>query len=272
MAGGDRVYDQARDKKWASEVYQRAKEVASETLRAGGSVVAFAALCDAVRAKYPTLCDESIKDRSSPKAPYWKHIVASALAGLKQAGRVVRADGGWRWVGAGPPGPRPTAPTPPPPPPPGDAERLAKEIRDLAQELAVLAKSSRTEPRLTHDELIQKVKEVGQMLGKTVEVGWGPIYRFDCVWKDNPYANPRLAVEVCDKGNLDKDIASLHWAEQNWGAKGILVAVEEGDFQAAKKKVARGSQTHPLRARDMVMLHLMLSEGNTEAVRCIFGV
>ena len=63
--------------------------------------------------------------------------------------------------------------------------------------------------RLTHDELVKRVKEMGDILGKVAEGPWGPVYKHDCVWKDNPYANPKLVWEVCDKGNLDKDIASL---------------------------------------------------------------
>jgi len=108
----------------------------------------------------------------------------------------------------------------PPDEPDKIAEALLPEGPEMEQEQA--AKSPRR-----HEELIQELTEMGGMVGKTVEAAWGPIYRHDCVWKSNPYANPQLVVEVCDKGNLDKDIASLHWAVQNWGAKGILIAFED---------------------------------------------
>lgn len=136
-----------------------------------------------------------------------------------------------------------------------------------------LAKKGKGEmPRLTHDELVQKIKEIGEMLGKRAEGPWGPVCKHDCVWRDNPYANPRLVWEVCDKGNLDKDIASLIWAVKNWNAKGILVLFEESDFHTAQKKLAQESQIYPLKADDMLKLHSLLQAGNIQAVRSIFAV
>lgn len=147
----------------------------------------------------------------------------------------------------------------PSPPLPEQSGRLAGE-------------GKKESPRLTHDELIQKVKEMGEMLGKSVEGPWGPVYKHDCVWRDNPYANPKLVWEVCDKGNLDKDIASLIWVVKNWNAKCILVVFEESDFRAAQKKLAQESQIYPLKADDMLKLHSLLQAGNIQAIRSIFAV
>lgn len=164
-------------------------------------------------------------------------------------------------------------PPPPPPPPPSEPDKLAAEIKGSVEKLVELAKKTvEKEPLPSHDELGQMMKEMGAMLGKTAEVKSGPIYKHDCVWKDNPYANPKVVIEVCDKGNLDKDIASLNWAVSNWGAKGILVAFEESDFQAAQRKLTHGSQIYPLRAIDMLKLRSLLQAGYIQAMKSIFGV
>jgi len=78
--------------------------------------------------------------------------------------------------------------------------------------------------------------------------------------------------EVCDKGNLDKDIASLLWAVKNWDACGILVLFEESDFYTAQKKLAQESQIYPLKAEDMIKLCSLFRGGNIQAVRSIFTV
>jgi hypothetical protein len=134
------------------------------------------------------------------------------------------------------------------------------------------AKEAKGEPtRLTHNELVQKIKEMGEMLGKVTEPVVGVPYKHDCVWKDNPWANPKLVVEVCDKGILDKDIASLDWAVTSWGAKGILVIFDAADFQSAQKKLAQKSQIYPIKAEDILKLHSLLQAGNIKAVRSIFA-
>jgi hypothetical protein len=166
----------------------------------------------------------------------------------------------------------------------GAANRLRSTGRITAPEKGIwqlasapivteLAKEKEEEtPRLTHDELVQKVKEIGRMLGKNAEGPWGPVYKHDCVWRDNPYANPRLVWEVCDKGNLDKDIASLIWAVKNWSAKGILVLFEESDFYTAQKKLAQESQIYPLKADDMLKLHSLSQAGDIQTIKSIFTV
>ena len=127
--------------------------------------------------------------------------------------------------------------------------------------------------RLTHDGLVQKIKEIGEMLNKITEPVLGVPYKHDCVWKDNPWANPKLVVEVCDKGILDKDIASLDWAVTSWGAKCILVIFDAADFQSAQKKLAQKSQIYPMKAEDMLKLHSLLqAEGNIKAIKSIFAV
>ena len=259
MTLGSRPYDPARDKNWSSEVYSKAKPVIEATLSATGNAVPFDLICEAMKRKHPSLCDDSIRDPHSTGVPYWKHLVASAVQALKKEGKILKADGGWISAGVKPPPPEP--------------DKLAAEIKSLVEKLAELAKKTEEkEPLPSHDELVQMMKEMGEMLGKTAEGPWGPIYKHDCVWKDNPYANPKIVVEVCDKGNLDKDIASLLWAVKNWGAKGILVVFGKSDFQAAQRKLAQESQIYPLRAADVLTLHSLAKAGNVQAIKSIFGV
>jgi hypothetical protein len=236
MRPGERIYNPATDKQWSSEVYHKAKEVIETKLSVANGVVQYSSICETVKQQYPSLCDDTIKDPGNPQLPYWKHLVATAIQALKKGGKVDKADNGWIWGGV-------KLPSPPPAP---------------------------TQPRLTHDELIQRIRNIGEMLGKRAEGPWGPVYKHDCIWRDNPYANPRLVWEVCDKGNLDKDIASLIWAVKNWNAKCILVVFDEPDFYTAQKKLAQESQICPLKAEDILKLHSLVQTRGAQAIKSIF--
>lgn len=259
----ERIYNKATDKQWSSEVYQKAKEAIEKALSATNNAVQFGSICEATKRQYASLCDDTIKDPGYPQLPYWKHLVASAISGLKKQGKVAKAANGWAW----------TEGKQLPPPTSNEPDKLAQEVKDPLEKLVELAKKGQEEPpRLTHDELVNRIKEMGEMLDKKAESPWGPVYKHDCVWRDKPYADPKLVIEVCDKGNLDKDIASLIWAVKNWNAKCILVLFEESDFQAAQKKLAQESQIYPLRVDDVLKLHSLLQAGNTQAIRSIFAV
>ncbi|MBI2846376.1 MAG: hypothetical protein HYX82_00685 [Chloroflexi bacterium] len=202
-----------------------------------------------------------------------EHRFHTELQILKKKGRIEGPIGGtggvWRVKGLTLP---PVVPTPTSQSP-DDPHELLVEITSRAGKLAELAKKTgEGKPRPTHDEVVEMVKEMGQILGKVVEKEWGPIYKHDGVWKDKPYDSPRLVVEVCDKGNLDKDIASLSWAVQNWLAKCILVTFEDADFQAAKNKLPPQAQIYPLKVGDMLTLHSAVKAGNLQAMRAIFGI
>ena len=154
-----------------------------------------------------------------------------------------------------------------------EADKLTEQIKSLLEKLIELAKKAKKEiPRPTHDEMVQKVKEMGERLGKVTEPMPGVPFKHDCVWRDNRYTIPKLVVEVCDKGNLPKDILSLDWAVTNWGAKGILVIFDESDFQAAQSKFAQKSQIYPIKTEDMLKFHSLLQAGNTQVISCIFTV
>lgn len=226
-------------------------------------------------AHFPQITDADLREEVPSGGNKWTNRIQWARQGLVVKGELERYPRGvWRItekgrkrLGAAPP------PPPPPPAPPEAADKLAGDIKILLETLVDLAKKGKEkEPLPSHDELVDRVKEMGELLGKTAEVKSGPIYKHDCVWKDNPYANPKTVIEACDKGNLDKDIASLVFALTNWGAKGILVVFEESDFQAAQRKLPRGSQIYALKAADMLTLHSLAKAGNIPAIRSIFGV
>jgi len=259
---GERIYDPVTDKQWSSDVFHKALDAIEKTLSTASSAVKFDSICQAMKQQYPSLCNDTIKERTNPRSPYWKHLVASAIQELKKKGELRKSDDGWIWIGAKLP-----------PPPPNEPDKLAEEIKSLLEKLIELAKKEeKKRPRLTHDELIQRVKEMAEMLGKKAEGPWGPVYKHDCVWRDNPYANPKLVWEVCDKGNLDKDIASLIWAVKSWNAKGILVVFDELDFHTAQRKLAQESQICPLKAEDILKLHSLLQSGYAQAIRSIFTI
>ena len=101
-----RAYNEASDKQWSRNVYQKAKEVATEALRSQDRGVQFADITEAMKRKHPNLCDDTIGDPTNPKSPYWKHLVASAIQALKKAGLVQKTADGWVWVKAPLPEPK----------------------------------------------------------------------------------------------------------------------------------------------------------------------
>lgn len=263
MKPGERIYNKATDKQWSSEVYHKAKEVIQKKLPATSGAVQFDSMCEPMKQQYPSLCLDNIKDPTNLQSPYWKHLVASATQALKKENKVYKTDNGWVWAGV----------KQPPSSPPDEPDKLAEQIKSLLEKLIGLAKKEEEkQPRLTHDELVQKIKEMGEMLGKIANVKWGPKYEYDCVWKDNPYANPKLVIEVCDKGNLYKDITSLNWAVTTWAAKGVWVIFDDSDFHKAKEMLGQESQIYPLKAEDVLKLHSLLQAGYAQAIRAMFSI
>lgn len=170
----------------------------------------------------------------------------------------------------------PTPPAPPPAvsrPPRDEVTQLVDRAKSALEELSELAKKAELKtPPLAHDALVQIAKEMGQLLGRNVEPVANALYRHDCVWKENPWQTPRLVVEICDKGILDKDITSLGWAMRNWGAKGILVIVDDSDFLSAQRKLTGESDIYLLRATSFVQLHSLMKEGYVQVLKTLFGL
>lgn len=66
-----------------------------EVIAAETNGVPFGAICEAVKQRHPSLCDDGVGDPGHPNFPYWRHVVASAVANLKTAGQVHKVAGGW---------------------------------------------------------------------------------------------------------------------------------------------------------------------------------
>jgi len=158
------------------------------------------------------------------------------------------------------------------PPTPPTPDKLAGEIRSLLEKLVELARKGKEEkPLPNHDELVRIIKEMGELLGKSIEPVPQSQYRHDCVWKPNRWANPELVWEVCDKGVPEKDIVSLTWAANTWKAKGILAVFAEADFKKAQETIAQ-PQVYVMKAEDVVQLHWILKVGNVLALRAILSI
>lgn len=88
-----------------------------------------------------------------------------------------------------------------------------------------------------HDELKQKMVEIGKKLGYYTSTEEGPEYRHDVLWKTTPYKTPSHVIEICEGGSLPKDFDSLNWANQNWDARGILIVTDDKDFEKATRRL-----------------------------------
>ena len=226
-----------------------------------------------VTIRFPQITQADLNRTTKQGGSKWENRIQFARQKLVEKGQMDKSVRGiWRITDKGREQRR-REKVAPPSLPPEQPDKLADEIKNLIEKLVKSAKKGKEKPpRLNHDGLVQRVKEMCEILGKVTEPVAGAPYKHDCVWRDNPYANPKLVVEVCDKGNLDKDIASLIWAVKNWGAKGILVLFEESDFHTAQKKLAQESQIYPLKAEDVLKLHSLLQAGHAQAIRAVFSV
>lgn len=189
----------------------------------------------------------------------WENRVAFVRLQLVMKGQVARLPRGiWtitaegrKRIGAV------AAPAPAPRPPVGEPLPVQNEGRPPSQPFS-------------HTQLIEMGSEMGHMLGKVVEVEAGPVYKHDISWKENQWANPYLVTEICDKGNLDKDIQSLNWAAQNWKARGILIIVDDKEYASVAKKLA-GVPVLTLRAEDFVKLHSVANSAGADVLKLMFG-
>jgi len=225
---GCRLYDPARDKQWAREVYQKAKAVVEEVLSSAGTAVPSRKVKEAMKRKHSVLCDDSIRDRSYPQMPYWDHLVSTAIDALQRQGKVSKADNGWIWAGAKP---SPSAIT----------DKIVREVLEKHKEPTSVPTSTSSTPEKTHERLKRIMVEIGIRIGYYTETEHqGPQYRHDVLWKQGQYKTPSHVIEICEGGLLPKDFDALHWANdpRNWGAKGILVVTDEKDFEKATKRFA----------------------------------
>lgn len=252
----DRLYDPVSDKQWSSEVFHKAKEVWLELLlSAAGKVVKSKEVQQALKAKYPLLCDDQIRDRSYPQIPYWQHLVGTAISDLKRLGKARRADGGW--VAGGPT-------IPPKAPSAVDIPLIVRQAMERGQQPSPVSPNR-------HEQLKQAMVEIGKQLGYHAETEKSAVYRHDVIWQENPYTEPSYVIEICEGGSLPKDFDALHWAIETWRkGKGILVVTDDKDFAKARNRFAGRPNIAVVKADTVEQQH-KVAQDNPEFLRLIFG-
>lgn len=112
-----------------------------------------------------------------------------------------------------------------------------------------------------HDELKRKLVDIGKKLGyhTTTEESLSQ-YRPDVLWKRSSYKrDPCHVIEICGGGSLPKDFDSLNWARENLGARGILVTVDEADYNKAVQRFGNQSDIVVTKAETVDRLHELIN-------------
>jgi hypothetical protein len=236
-----RPYNPDTDKAWADQVHQTAKQFIEELLTtlAGDAGMSFPDIAAAFKRRYPFLANDAVLNPGSQSRPYWQWRVSLALAHLKRGERIRKVDGLWIWAPAtAPPLQRP--PVVPPPPP------------------------------KQHSELIEEMEEIGKATGRVVLGNYNAPYRYDVPLARSYYVPPDIVVEICDRGSVDKDFASLNWARQNWDAKSLLITVDHGDFKKAQTVVGGTPNIFIMKAETLRQLHSLVEAGDAPILKALF--
>jgi len=114
--------------------------------------------------------------------------------------------------------------------------------------------------------------EIGKELGyHTSTEERGPIYQHDVLWKRGAYKkDPSHVIEICAGGSLQKDFDSLSWANQNVGAKGILVTVDDADCRKAMQRFENQADIVVVTAESVDRQHELLMT-DLELLKSIFS-
>ncbi|OGO00570.1 MAG: hypothetical protein A2Y59_00590 [Chloroflexi bacterium RBG_13_52_14] len=149
--------------------------------------------------------------------------------------------------------------------------RLKREGRILKGDVKAI-KEKVAKPLLSrHEELKQKMVNIGMRLGyhTTYEERLSQ-YQPDVLWKRSPYKrDPCHVIEICGGGSLPKDFDSLNWARENLGARGILVTVDEADYNKAVQRFGNQSDIVVTKAETVDRLHELINV-NLELLKSIF--
>lgn len=123
-----------------------------------------------------------------------------------------------------------------------------------------------------HEELKQKMVEIGNKLGYHASTEErGPVYQHDVLWKRGAYKkDPSHVIEICAGGSLPKDFDALNWANQNVGASGILVAVDDADYRKAIQRFENQPDIVVVKAETVDRLHELVMT-DVEFLKLIFG-
>jgi predicted RNA-binding protein len=92
-----------------------------------------------------------------------------------------------------------------------------------------------------HERTIQKIYELGEVIGYKPEKKWRREgYEYDVVWHKPPREGPKCAFEVHVKGNLAKSLLSLKHAYDRWGSRLFLISTQN-QLEEAKSKYLKGA-------------------------------
>lgn len=121
-----------------------------------------------------------------------------------------------------------------------------------------------------HEELKQRMVEIGGKLSYYTSTEEGPEYRHDVLWRNRRHMPPSHVIEVCEGGVLAKDFDALNWAHENWDARGILIVTEEKDFERATRRFAGQPGLTAVMAETVDAFYKMVDE-NLRFLEFIFG-
>ena len=150
-------------------------------------------------------------------------------------------------------------------------ERLRAEGPPLKEAPRVIKEqATKLQQPKRHEELKQKMVEIGKKLGYYVSAEEGPEYRHDELWKITQYKTPSHVIEVCEGGVLAKDFDSLNWARENWDARGILIVTDDKDFTKASRRLAGQPRIIAVKAETIDLLYELIN-ADLELLKSIFG-
>ena len=213
-----------------------------------------------VTAYFPQITEDDLKETIAGGINKWTNRIQWARQSLVLRGDLERYPHGlWRITARGRQRLRAEGPMP------EGAEIPSKEAPKAIKEQA-----TKLQPPKRHDELKQKLVEIGKELGYYTSTEEGPVYRHDVLWKRSSYRkDPCHVIEICGGGSLPKDFDSLNWARENLAAIGILVTVDEADYQKAVQRFGNQAQIVVAKAETVDRLHELITT-NLEFLRVIF--
>ena len=152
----------------------------------------------------------------------------------------------------------------------GITERGRRRLRGEGLRVAELPPLPPSPTR--HDDLKQKMVDIGNKLGyNTSTEERGLVYQHDVLWKRGAYKrDPSHVIEICAGGSLPKDFDALNWANENVGARGILVAVDEADYRKAIQRFENQPDIVVVKAETVDRLHELVMT-DVEFLKMIFG-
>ena len=206
-----------------------------------------------VTSHFPQITKEDLEETITVGINKWTNRIQWARQSLVLKGELERYPRGiWRITAKG-------------------RERLRAEGPPLKEASRVIKEqATKLQQPKRHEELKQKMVEIGKKLGYYVSAEEGPEYRHDALWKITQYKTPSHVIEVCEGGVLAKDFDSLNWARENWDARGILIVTDDKDFTKASRRLAGQPRIIAVKAETIDLLYELIN-ADLELLKSIFG-